>query len=228
MLGNGNKFGTLTSVSSTKANGIWSLSEQLNNKSNGNWPSNSPISYVGLASAATSSVTLPSHQVNDLILILAQSFTATIPSLPAGYIAIHDGTANADATWSWRVGYKLATSASETSGTWTNATKVAAGVYRGVYGGIGANAESVVNTTTPTWDALTLQNTDNTSWVVGLLAHERAGVSATGVPYTTRLNQEQTTWWDTNATISSFTSQSATLANGGRGTTTITIELKNT
>jgi len=190
------------------------------------------IQYIGLTSANATSVSLPSHQTGDLILIMAQDYEVNndsagglIPALPAGYTSIRDGTSDADEDWSWRVGYKFATNNSETSGTWTNAEKVVAAVYRNVVS-IGTNTQTIVNTDDPTWPAMTLQKTDNTSWVVGLLAHEYTA-TATDVPFTTRFNQNHTTWWDTNGPVSSFSSVDAELNNGGRGTTTIAIELKN-
>jgi len=190
------------------------------------------IQYIGLTSANATSVSLPSHQTGDLILIMAQDYEVNndnagelIPALPAGYTSIRAGTSNADEDWSWRVGYKFATNNSETSGTWTNAEKVVAAVYRNVVS-IGTNTQTIVNTDNPTWPAMTLQKTDNTSWVVGLLAHEYIA-TATDVPFTTRFNQNHTTWWDTNGPVSSFSSVDAELNNDARGTTTIAIELKN-
>jgi hypothetical protein len=179
-----------------------------------------PLSFVSIGTASATSVTLPSHQSGDLILVLAQNEGSTVPSLPSGFSDITSGTSSLDDDWAWRVGYKFATSAGDTSGTWDNSTRIAAAIYRGVTA-IGNTAETIAGTTTPTWGNMALTGL---SLVVGLLAHEDSK-SATGVPFTTRDNSNYRTWWDTNAPVSSFTSVSANLANGGRGTTTITIEL---
>jgi len=85
------------------------------------------ISYISAASAATTSVTLGTHATNDLITILAFNNTSsTTPSLPTGWVSQYTLTA----TIGWRVGYKVAASSSETSGTWTNADGVIALVHR--------------------------------------------------------------------------------------------------
>jgi hypothetical protein len=85
------------------------------------------ISYISAASAAATSVTLGTHATNDLITIVAFNNTsATTPSLPTGWVSQYTLTA----TIGWRVGYKVAASSSETSGTWTNADGVIALVHR--------------------------------------------------------------------------------------------------
>lgn len=87
------------------------------------------ISRIGAAAAEATSITIPgTYQAADLMIIFAfRSGNATPPSLPAGWTNI-SSTAG---TSSLRCGYKIAGSASETSGTWTNATGVISHVYRG-------------------------------------------------------------------------------------------------
>lgn len=87
------------------------------------------ISYVSGASAASNTVSMPSHQAGDMILVYAfRSNSTTPPSIPAGYILSYNPTgAN---TCAMTVGYKIATSGSEATGTWTNATSTIVVVYR--------------------------------------------------------------------------------------------------
>ena len=91
------------------------------------------ISYVGSASAAATSVTLPAHVAGDLIYIFTfRNGSTTAPTIPSGWLPIAGGPgAN---TCSFRQGFRIARGASETSGTWTNATHIVAVVMRGTLG----------------------------------------------------------------------------------------------
>lgn len=88
------------------------------------------ITRVGQNSAEADNVTIPAgHKVGDLMIIFAfRDGSATWPSLPAGWTNITSGTATGVSIW---CGYKICTSSSETSGTWTNATGVMVVVLRG-------------------------------------------------------------------------------------------------
>src|SRR5262249_39705055 len=89
------------------------------------------ITRIGEASALADNVTLPAHQTGDLIVIFSyQDGVASAPSLPSGYSNIFNVGAGGTAQ-GVRVGYKVAASNSETSGSWTNATIVIAHVLRG-------------------------------------------------------------------------------------------------
>lgn len=91
----------------------------------------SRIQRVGTASIEATSITLPTHQLGDIILIFAfRDNSTTNPTLPTGFTNITntlDGT-----TCSVTMGWKIAGSNAETSGTWTNATGLICHVYRGV------------------------------------------------------------------------------------------------
>lgn len=103
------------------------------------------VSFVGSASAEATSVTLPSHQAGDLIVIFAGRTGSTgIPSVPAGwrFAAQSSGSGVTPPAIAASVGWKIAASSAETSGTWTNADMVLAVVVRDdanllVIGGIG-------------------------------------------------------------------------------------------
>jgi hypothetical protein len=84
--------------------------------------------YVGGGSASATTVAIPAHQAGDLILIFAGHSNTTLPSLPAGYTNV----GNTNSAGSCRIGYKIATTGSETSGTWTNAQWLAVAVFRNV------------------------------------------------------------------------------------------------
>ncbi len=106
------------------------------------------ITRVGTGTASTTTVTLPTTQAGDLCIIFAYRATTTAPALPSGWTSIltKSGTA-----CSCRVGYKYATGASTTSGTWTNAIELIAHVYRASSGntpGIGQSASSSSTTDT--------------------------------------------------------------------------------
>lgn len=88
------------------------------------------ISRPSSGSGSGDSIALGTHQTDDVIVIWAyRNNSATIPTLPSGYTSI---TTVGATVHSAILGYKVATSGSETSGTWTNATSVACAVYRGV------------------------------------------------------------------------------------------------
>lgn len=85
------------------------------------------ITFVSSASAASNTVTMPSHQAGDMIVI--QTFnksSVTIPTAVSGYKS-YTSTGTASAV---RYSYKIAASGSETVGTWTDATAITVSVYR--------------------------------------------------------------------------------------------------
>jgi len=90
---------------------------------------NGSITYIGEANGTTSA-TLPAHQSGDLILAFAfRDGSTSQATQPSGWTQIDTAAANSCAA---RVAYKVAASNSETTGTWTDATKVIFLVYRGV------------------------------------------------------------------------------------------------
>jgi len=87
------------------------------------------ITYIGEANGITSA-TLPAHQAGDLILAFAfRDLVTTLPTQPPGWTSIDTAAANSCAG---RLAYKVATSSSESTGTWTDATTVVFLIYRGV------------------------------------------------------------------------------------------------
>lgn len=127
------------------------------------------ISFIGAVGALANSIALPSHQAGDLIEIATyDTGSGVTPSLGSGYISL--GTHTQGTLLAARIGYKIATSSSETSGTWSGASFIAAKVYRGA-SGPGAISFSGGNGTDVTIPSLTLNVTDGTSWVLGGAGH---------------------------------------------------------
>lgn len=84
------------------------------------------ISRVGSASAQATTITMPTHQSGDLILIVANRNNSTAATIPSGWVAYSVSGTNASSA----IGWKIAESSSEVSGTWTNASVLHCAVYR--------------------------------------------------------------------------------------------------
>ena len=86
------------------------------------------VSFVGAASAEADALALPSHQAGDLIVICAAAGNISNIALPAGWTILTNRQASA--SLAAVVAFKVANSGAETSGTWTNAVLLQAGVWR--------------------------------------------------------------------------------------------------
>ena len=103
------------------------------------------VSFVGSASAEAASLTLPTHQAGDLIVIFAgRTGSTSPPSVPAGWRFATQSSASGvtPPALAASIGWKIAASSAETSGTWTSASMLLAVVIRDdanllVIGGIG-------------------------------------------------------------------------------------------
>jgi len=174
------------------------------------------LSRVGVATASATTVTPPAHLAGDLILIFAyRSGSTTAPTLPNGYKSI---LTKAGTSCSARVGYKIATSTSDASGTWTNATEMVCHVYRASVGTPlpAAFASSASTTNTVNYPAITLADTSGNSWVVGFggvnnttetiatapsgMTNESSITGAAAAAAGHDTNGGVTTWASTNAT----------------------------
>lgn len=181
------------------------------------------ISFVGAASAAATSLTLPTHQAGDLILLWAyRSGSTTAPTLPSGWIDINSSGNNNNSS---RLAYLIATGAGTASGTWTNATHISSAVYRADSGNIsiGANATTGNSGNTLTYSALTLQDIVGTSWVVGFAGHRQATNVETAPTGMTNRTSTATTGGesaahDTNAGVMSWSSQTVSVSPSSGGT----------
>jgi hypothetical protein len=94
------------------------------------------ISRVGSASAQATTITIPTHQSGDLILIVANRNNSTAATIPSGWVVLNNsGASGVSISLAW----KIAQSSSETSGTWTNASAMHCAVYRGSVGSLVMN-----------------------------------------------------------------------------------------
>ena len=119
------------------------------------------IEYIGSNWNGGTTVTLPTHQAGDFLLFYAINGSFTTPSLPAGRTNIANGSFGA---WYVRVGYLIAASGSETSGTWSSANHLHVMVFRGAVKGVHAGG----NSASANWPALSGFST--AAWVVRICA----------------------------------------------------------
>lgn len=137
------------------------------------------VDFIGSDAVANTSIAMPAHSAGDTLIIIAFRIgsntppTATTGSSGGGtWTNLCNG--GADST-SHRVAYMTATSNAETSGTWANATHMHVFVLQGVdVVGPGCTAASGTATTTLTYPAMTLADSDGSSYVL------RAGISNQG------------------------------------------------
>jgi len=176
------------------------------------------ISFISGEGANADNVTLGTHASGDILIAFAGlEGSATPPSLPAGWTNVV-ATASPDNVAS-RIGYKIAASSSETSGTWTNAQSLIVLVYRGQHasGPIGANSEDSGGGTTVNYPALTLNVTDSTSWVILFCVHSwgtgtlgtPTGATARSVPAGPG-GGVMVGSWDSNAGVASWSATTGT------------------
>lgn len=190
------------------------------------------ISYVGSQGNAGTTVTIPTHQSGDLILIFAyRDGNNAAPGTPAAggtvptwnLIGSSGGNTNSS-NFRWA----LATGSTTTSGTWTNATELVCLVYRGAKV-VGNSAGSSGNaSTTVTYPALTLDRTDNSSWVVGVAGHRTAtnvDVAPSGMTNRAFAGTEAA-GHDTNGTVASWSQQTVTV-NASSASRSWTVELRD-
>jgi hypothetical protein len=103
------------------------------------------ISRVSSASAQAATITIPSHQAGDLIFMMAARNNTTPPTTPAGWIGL--STLGASGS-SLVAAFKIASTNSEASGTWTNAVSLHCATYRSSAGLVmGSFVTSVGNAT---------------------------------------------------------------------------------
>ena len=154
------------------------------------------MQYVAASVIAAPSGTTPTHAVGDLLVVVAYSFYGTIPSLPTGWTSAHT---NADGL---RVGYKVATSTADSTGTWTNADELGVGVWRNALSlGNVASAVDFVYPFAAGPPALT--TSDASSWVA-TFARGGGDAPATPTGTTSRWSSGYFRWCDTGDGVASF------------------------
>lgn len=112
------------------------------------------INFISAVSSLSTSVILGSHQKGDILIASALRTNNVTASLPAGWVGISSaGTSNL----SMRLGFRVAQSNSESSGTWTNATGLSIIILRPTTGTIavpGASSQSAATSTSVTYVAV--------------------------------------------------------------------------
>lgn len=190
------------------------------------------VTHIASASAGAVTVTIPAHQVGDLLVIFAyRDGNNTSPSLPAGWTNI--GTANGGTNNSSRLAYRIATVTNTSSGTWGNATGLVVHVYRGqnTVTPIGGDGNVGGNNTTVIYPTLTMTQTDGTSWVAGFAGHRSINTaletSPTGMTNRT-INVNATNevvGHDTNSGVSSWANTNVNVGGTSSGWRARTLEI---
>lgn len=187
------------------------------------------ISRISSATNAGDTITIGTHASGDLILIFAYSDGAnTAPSLPTGWLNINNATGSTSGT---RIGFKVAQSSSETSGTWTNADGLIAVVYRSDVGLAiptlaGFNAGTSTSVSYAAFgSSFNRENADQ--WIIGF-GSQRSATNAletapTGLTNVTSLTG---TGWemvahDSNADANSFATASTTVVTSAAWRTVV-------
>jgi hypothetical protein len=184
------------------------------------------ISRISSATNNGTTVTIGTHAPNDLIVILSyRDNNNSGPTLPSGWYGIFSGGGNSTGM---TVGWKRATTASETSGTWTNATSLHAIVYRPgtdkivvpkYYSGASASSVSVQVASQPSG---TFESNSDDLWLIAFIAQRNSSnnlETATWTGLTNVTSSTDSSVWqavvnDTNATrTTAWGSQTATVTN---------------
>lgn len=194
------------------------------------------LTRTGQASAAATSVAIPTHAVGDLILVFAtRDGNTAVPSKPSAggtvpaWVDIQSG-AGAN-TCSARLAYFVATATNHTTGTWSNATGIAVMVYRGqdATTPIGASAEGGASSNSISYPAITMAVTDGSSWVVGFSGHRSATNQGTNAPSGMGVRTSvaaELAACDTGGGVSSWSEQTASV-NASSGWRAITVEIRS-
>lgn len=190
------------------------------------------ITHIGSQGAAATTVTIPAHQIGDLILIFAyRDGSNTVPTVPTAGGTVPTWTqigSSGGNTNSSRLHYAVATATNTTSGTWTSATELICAVYRGTKLP-GASQGAGTTGTSISYPAITaLQRTNNTSWVAGFAGHRTATnveLNPSGMTNRTSSGTEAANH-DTNGTVSSWSAQNVTV-NASSGWRSWVVELRD-
>lgn len=184
------------------------------------------ISYVGAASANATTVSIPTHQAGDIIIMsVYRNASATAPTIPNLWMAALGGGGNSN----WLgVFFLEATSDSMISGTWTDADHLSCVVYRPSTG----NRLTISRTTTVAtgtigtggsvaYGSLLALGAPEDAWIIGIAAHRSNDTDINIAPsgYTNRTwtaggSAGELAVHDTNASASSVSSVNYVLTTG--------------
>lgn len=145
----------------------------------------SPIVRVGVGLDANAGTAMPAHQAGDLLVANGMNFGGATPSAPAGWIP-WPGTPSSpsNSMCNGSLYYKWAASSSEVVGAWTNTGVVCVVNYRNA---VGPGAVSWLGSTGSGQQipALTLTNTNDTSWAVRFTGHRASSGTGSTAKHTT-------------------------------------------
>jgi surface protein len=188
------------------------------------------ITYVGAAEGGTSA-TLPTHAAGDLILGFAfRSGSTVATTLPSGWTSIATGAANS--TYA-EIAFKVATSSSETTGTWTNATRVVFLVYRNVeianITGTTLRSTDTGSSTTVSYNAVSAWR--DLAWTVAFMGHRSTNNSAgtpTGLTARSSTNTSaRMLGADSTAITTTWATTTASVGGSSSGWRTFVLRLRN-
>lgn len=200
------------------------------------------IAYQSSASAEATSLTLPSHQAGDILLMVAYKSTNNPATIPSGWMAIANANFVSIAGNSL-FAFKVAQTNSETSGTWTGAELLVCAVYRPTSNYHMANVAAINRIATSVQVNLTQKSSYNlvnssefnlqasASVVVGIITTDdiTAGIDGARTSLTLRASHAGTSVgkiaiYDTSTATSSFAFNSAFLGSA-INTVNATVEL---
>lgn len=149
------------------------------------------LSYIAQNAAQADNVTPGTHAIGDVLVAYAfRDGSTTPPTVPAGWTTVGSNTGT---LCSSVVAWKVASSAAETSGTWTNASALTIHTYRGQYRG-GApvlNSAGASGTgTTVDYSGIGAMTDAGVSWVARFAGHTSIDTSLQTAPsgHTNRSN----------------------------------------
>ena len=194
------------------------------------------ITFISEASGEKTA-TMPAHQAGDFIFVWAyRDNSVTPPVAPSGegWINLHNSTGSN--TNSGLLAYKVATSSSETVGTFLVATTVNIVVYRpSAYVALSIGSMATQGGTgSVVYPAINLQNKDNTSWVLAFAGHRSTNTTLQTPPpgMVLRANtvdaSDETAVFDTDGAVNSWTSKTVAMTGDSSGWRTVVMELKAT
>jgi hypothetical protein len=185
------------------------------------------ISFIGAAAANGTSVTIPTHQAGDLLVLFAYRETSAImPTYQNGWYALANPPLANPGSSRGSIHYKHAASSSEVSGTWTSATQMVVAVYRSpnvmALGRNQANAGTAGSGDVITYGAITSPSTpDGDKWIVSFAAHRANDTDINTAPsgLTHRasiagVSAGEAVIFDTNGAVSGWSSTTYTLTSG--------------
>lgn len=201
---------------------------------------NAAISFVG-SCTGTTSCTMPSHQSGDVCVgFTFRDGNVNAPTVPTGSGWVSYDTTVGTSSNGSAVGYIIADSASEVSGTWTSATSLIITCWRGVDNTTplgttpSPNSSNVADVTYlhPTFDV-----TDGTSWALACAGHRSADTTLdadasvpTDFSTTNKITNtdatDETVCFNTNTGVTGTTDSTISVGGTASGWRTIEVELR--